>query len=401
MLTVTEARNLKPRAKPYKVADGRGLHLLVHPNGSKYWRLKYRHAGKERVLAFGVFPEVSITEARQRCDDARTAFRNGIDPGAQRAEAKAEQKAEAQHKVDNTFKAVSETWLTMKSPGWSKSHVDKMTLVLRDYLNPDIGDIGVGDLTSADVLRVLRKMGATVPDLGVKAAGAARSIVRYAISEGLRDEGRLLDLNLRDNLPKRVKGHLPAATTPADVVAVLDTIKALESPVTRAALLVCCYTAQRPGNVAAMRWHDVDLGRAEWTIPAAVMKMRTSHVVPLSKQAVALIETMRGRDKTYVFPPVSEQKTPHLSRDALSKALRDAGLRGKQTPHGLRATLRTVARERLGVSADVLEAQIAHAKRGDVQAAYDRTGFVDERHHAMQRWADYLDSGCVTPKRMP
>src|SRR6185312_6658592 len=189
----------------------------------------------------------------------------------------------------------------------------------------------------------------------------------------------------------REKGHLPAATTPRDVEHVMVTVRAIESEVTRAALLVCAYTAQRPGNVAAMRWHDVDLDRAEWTIPAAVMKMRAAHVVPLSTQAVALIESMQGRDATFVFPPLSEQKTPHLHRDSLSKALRDAGLRGKQTPHGLRATLRTVARERLGISADVLEAQLAHAKRGDTQAAYDRAGFIEERHRLVQSWADYLD----------
>lgn len=384
MLTVTAIRNLKPRAKPYKVADGRGLFLLVHPNGGKYWRLKYRAAGRERLLSFGVYPEVSLAEARQRCDEARLALRNGADPAAEHAEAKAEER----RKAGATFERLAKEWLARRAPSRSASTVAKMNLVLRDYLNPGIGKREVSTITSGDVVKVLRKM---PPSLAVKAAGVAKGVIRAAIVEGLREEGKLLDLDLRNNLPARVKRHLPAATTPAEVSKVMDTVRALQGEVTRAALLVCAYTAQRPGNVAAMCWDQIDAKTSEWVIPAEAMKMRTAHVVPLSAQALALIESLRGRDKTFVFPPVSEQRTPHLHRDALSKALREAGLRGKQTPHGLRATLRTVARERLGVSADVLEAQLAHAKRGEVQAAYDRTGFVEERHRLVQQWADYLD----------
>jgi len=212
----------------------------------------------------------------------------------------------------------------------------------------------------------------------------------------------LLDLNLRDNLPKRQKGHYSAATTPGEVKAVMDAVKTMPSEVTRAALLVCAYTAQRPGDVAAMRWRDVDTNGAEWIIPKT--KTGQSHVVPLSRQSLALIESMTrySGGAEYVFPPLARQKSQHLHRDSLSKALREAGLRGKQTPHGLRATLRTVARERLGISADVLEAQLAHAKRGEVAAAYDRTGFVEERQRVMQAWADYLDGASrdsVTPIR--
>jgi len=365
--------------------DGGGLHLLSR-NGGNFWRMKYRRpgSGKENRIALGVYPQMPLRAARAAAQDVHTLLRRGIDPAAPRAA----QRAEERRKVDATFESVGDKWLALKSPGWAKSTVGKMTLVLHGYLNPAIGNRDVAAITSADVVKVLRTM---PPDLAVKAAGAARSIIRYAITENQREEGRLLDLDLRNNLPKRIKGHLPAATTPKDVVTVMDTVRAIESEVTRAALLVCAYTAQRPGNVAAMRWADVDLDRAEWTIPAAVMKMRHDHVVPLSAQAVALIESMKGRDKTFVFPPISEQKTPHLHRDSLSKALRDAGLRGKQTPHGLRATLRTVARERLGISADVLEAQLAHVKKGDTQAAYDRAQFLQERHELAKTWADYLD----------
>lgn len=385
-LTDTAIRNAIARGYA-TLWDGGGLYLLSR-SGAHHWRLKYRRPdGRDNRLALGQYPAMTLKAAREATQEAHALLRRGTDPAAPRAA----QKAEAKRKTESTFKVMAAEWLALKAPGWSKSHNDKMNLVLRSYLVPAIGQADVATIKSADVVRALVKMHAKAPALVVKAAQVARSVIRYAITEGKREDGRLLDLDLRNNLPRRVKGHLPAATTPKDVELVMGTIKALDGRVTRAALLLCAYAAQRPGNVAAMRWEDVDLDRAEWSIPADQMKMRAPHIVPLSAQAVALIESMEGGDATYVFPPQAEQKTPHLHRDALSKALRDAGLRGRATPHGLRASFRTVARERLGISADVLEAQLAHAKRGETQGAYDRAGFVEERHKVMQAWADYLD----------
>lgn len=376
--------------RDFPLWDGQGLHLIDR-DGRYAWRLKYtRPDGRENRLALGMYPGVSLIEARALADDARRQLRSGIDPGA----ARKAQRAENRRKVTDTFERHARKWAAAKAPGWSQSTRDKIELVLRDYLLPAIGNRDVRDLSSLDVVKVLRRIHESAPSLVKKAAQAAQATVRIAIQAGAREEGRLLDLNLRDNLPKTTKSHYSAATTPGDVKAVMGGIRKLASPVTRAALLVCAYTAQRPGNIAAMRWSDVDIKAREWNIPAAAMKTGQPHTVPLSRQAIVLIESMRpfGGDSEYVFPPVAKQKTPHLHRDSLSKALRDAGLKGKQTPHGLRATLRTVARERLGISADVLEAQLAHAKKGEVQSAYDRTGFVRERHRLAQVWSDFLDS---------
>lgn len=189
-------------------------------------------------------------------------------------------------------------------------------------------------------------------------------------------------------------GHNPAATTPAELTHVLRAIRGMPSPVTRTALLLCCYLAQRPGNIVAMRWDQLDERGHEWTLPAEAMKTRRSHVVPLPWQAVELLESLKplSGGVGFVFPPLARQRNRYLTRDTLSKALRDAGLRNKQTPHGLGATFRTVARERLGINEDVLEAQLAHAKHGAVQATPDRTGFIKQRHCILQRWADYLDT---------
>lgn len=374
----------------FPLYDGHGLHLINR--GSRYhWRLKYtRPDGRENRLALGHFPEVSLAEARSLSLDARAQIRRGIDPAASRQAAKTSGQAAAAR----AFAVFAQKWLDLKSPGWSPITTRKNRRAVEAYLLPKLGEHDVAALATHDVLPVIREANSQSPEFARAAAGAAQNIIRLAIAEGARDEGRMLDLDLRHNLPGRERGHNPAATTPAEIESVMNTIRSIASPVTRAALLMCCYTAQRPANVAAMLWENVDIKAKEWIIPANVMKMRHAHVVPLPWQPIALLKELRpltgGRG--YVFPPMAQQHTPHLHRDTLSAALRDAGLRGKQTPHGLRATFRTVARERLGISADILEAQIAHAKADEVQAAYDRTGFVVERHRVMQEWADYLDS---------
>ncbi len=395
---IRKAEGKATKGRAFPLWDGEGLHLIDR-KGRYHWRLKYvRPDGRENRLALGIYPTVSLAEARAAVAEAHRLLRQGIDPGAARKAAKVEER----RKVTATFEGFALAWIKNKAPGWAEQTRRKAELVVNNYLVPVLGACDVRSIGNTDVLKVLRKMDAKTPALTRKAAGAVQAIIRLAITEGVREEGRLLDLNLRDNLPKAKKGHYSAATTPSEVKAVMDGIRSITSEVTRAALLVCAYTAQRPGDVAAMRWADVDTKAAEWIIPKT--KTGQSHVVPLSRQVVALVESMRAytAGHKFVFPPLARQTTPHLHRDSLSKALRDAGLRGKQTPHGLRATLRTVARERLGVSADVLEAQLAHAKKGEVQIAYDRTGFVEERQHVMQTWADYLDgtaNNAVTPIR--
>lgn len=379
------------KGRDFPLWDRGGLYL-VDRGGRYHWRLKYtRPDGRDNRMALGAYPVVSLDRARRDAERARVQLHDGIDPGA----AKKALRTDERRKVAATFERFALAWVKNKSPGWAEQTRRKAGLVVNTYLVPALGKRDIAEITSADVLKVLRKLDAHAPALTRKAAGAAQAIVRLAITEGVRDDGRVLDLNLRDNLPRRQHGHFAAATTRSELSGTMQGIRSIGHDVTRAALLVCAYTAQRPGDVAAMRWADVDTGGAEWIIPKT--KTGQAHIVPLSRQALALVESMRAytTGREYVFPPLARQNTPHLHRDTLSKALRDAGLRGKQTPHGLRATLRTVARERLGISDDVLEAQLAHAKKGEVQAAYDRTRFVEERHRVMQVWADYLDGTTV------
>lgn len=387
VLTDKSARSAKcpPGKKMIRIADGDGLYLQVDPNGAKHWRLRY---GRTRMMSLGSYPLTSLGDARKKARKQRALIEEGIDPVQARRDAKAAQ----QRVADGTFAACAEKWLTERSPGWSDATRRKMELVTRRDLVGALGKRAASDITSGNVVRVLQRLAKHAPALAPKAAGAAQGIIRLAIRDGFREDGRILDLDLRHNLPAHRDAHYSAPTTPDALAGAIAKIRSVPNPVTRAALLVGLHTAQRPGNVAAMRWADVNLAAAEWLIPAEAMKMEQSHLVPLSRQSIELIESMRPFGSgDYVFPALARQKTPHINRDTLSKALRDVGLRGLLTTHGVRAAFRTIARERLRADADVLEAALAHAKRGQVAAAYDRTQFLVERRELAQRWSDYLD----------
>lgn len=374
-------------AGPGKHFDGGGLFLDVRKGGARYWRMKYRHAGKENLLAFGVFPEVSLAEARRRLADARALLREGKDPNAERAASKDARRRTA----DAAFPKVAAAWLAFKRGEWAAETYRKAEYVTNTYLIPPLRHTSITTLTTKQSADVLARIAKETPTLAAKARQYLGGIVTYAIRHGLRDEGRVL--SLKGAIPKHDKGHIPALTDPREIAVLAKAIRAYPIPVTRAGLTLTMLTAQRPGIVAAAHWSELDLDAAEWAIPGAKMKTRHAHIVSLPTQAVALLRELLPYTggKGYVFPPLARQKTPHLHRDTLSAALRSMGFQGKHATHGFRGMLRTVARERLGIDSDVLEAQLAHAKRGDVQKAYDRTTFGDERRKVMQAWADYLD----------
>lgn len=374
-------------ARPGKHFDGGGLFLHVKPGGARYWRMKYRFAGKERLIAFGTFPAVSLAEARSRRDDARKLLRDGQDPGVVRQASK----LSARQSEEAAFPLVVEAWLKFKRQGWASETYRKARYITDMHLAPALARCSITTLTSRQAADVLESIAATAPSLADKARVMLHGIVAYAIRQGLREDGRLL--MLKGAVPKHVIGHVPAATDPKEVTALLRAMDAYPSPILRAALNLAMLTAMRPGVVAAARWEHMDLETQEWSVPAELMKTRHPHIVPLPLQALAVLREMQAftSGQEYVFPAISPQKTPHLHRDALSRALRSMGFQGRHATHGFRSMLRTVARERLGADVDVLEAQLAHAKKGDVQKAYDRTTFNEERRRTMQAWADYLD----------
>lgn len=386
MLTEKAIQALKPRAKVYRVADGGGLCIEVKPSGSKLWRYRYRYQGRANLLSLGRWNEVTLSEARESHRQARKTLAAGTDPMAARR--LSEEEVSRRERVK--FANCATEWLEYKKKRVGNETYRKAKYVVEGDLIPALRRHTIDVMATKDVMSALDKIATRAPNLAVKARQYLGGIVAYAIQQGLREDGRTL--TLRGTVARHEKSHIPAVTRPADLRKLLLTIDAYSSPTTRDALILASLTAMRPSIIASAQWAHIDLETAEWHVPGAFMKTGNDHIVPLPSQAIALLKRIRTeKPTTYVFPSPARQKTPHLHRDALSSALRNMGFKGIHATHGFRGTLRTMARERLNVDIDVLEAQLAHAKRGDVQKAYDRTTFGDQRVTVMQEWADYLD----------
>ncbi|MFZ2302425.1 MAG: integrase arm-type DNA-binding domain-containing protein [Gallionella sp.] len=376
----------KPGATLY---DGKGLALVVDIAGNKRWVLRYtRPDGRRNMIGLGTYPAVMPSVARTKAREAKTGLAQGVDPIASKKEQKREEKAVSR----GTFKSIAEEWYAHKAKSWATETARKARESLDDDLFPKLGAKPIAEVTSADIKPVILLVHERAPRLAVKARQYCNQIIEYAIQEGLREDGRLL--SLRGALPKAPKGHYAAVTKSNDIPALINAINGIGSSQSRAAILFCLYTALRPGVVVGARWDEFDLGAMEWHIPASRMKMGNDHITPIPSQMLPLLERQREvtDDSPFVFPGVRNPKTQHMHRDSLSKILRESGLRGVTVTHGFRATLRTIAREKFRVDADVLEAQLAHAKKDEIQAAYDRTQFLEERHKLVQDWADYLES---------
>lgn len=385
-LTDLEIKTAKPGETKQ---DGKGLMLIVDTNGNKRWTLRYqRPDGRRNMIGLGSYPDISATIARAHADEIRQRLLQGIDP----VDHKKSEKLKQETAIRGTFKAVAEEWYTHKSKGWAKETARKAREILDDSLLPRLAKKAISEISSADIKLVLLEIHERAPRLAIKARQYSNQIIHYAIQEGLREDGR--ELSLKGALPDCKKGHYAAVTKPGDLPALLKAIDGINSIHSKVALLVCLYTATRPGVVAGMRWDELNLDSKEWHIPASRMKMGNDHITPLPAQLITMLQQLRtlAGESPFVFPGISDPMNKHMHRDSLSKVLRENGMRDKTVTHGFRATFRTIARERLRIAPDVLEAQIAHAKKGEVQAAYDRTQFLEDRHKLIQQWADYIDA---------
>lgn len=399
-----QVRRAKPKAQRYTLADGNGLYLCVEPTGAKSWRVRYRLPGSTHATpaTIGTYPALSLADARVRAVEVMRDAKQGVATEglrkAQQARMEAdtiEQEAEAvalAAQQNASFCAVSARWLAEKRPMWSAETYRKARYVTDAYLLPHLGDADMRTLETRNVRPVLLGMAAKVPVLAKKARQYVAGIVDQAISEGLRSDESMLRLNRM--LPTTRSGHVPSITEDETQLGeVMRAIDAYPNRVVRAALILTAMTAVRPGVAAAAEWSEINLKRGEWKIPAERMKTRQPFTTSLPQQAVEALEelhALRGACE-HVFPPQARQQTPHVHRDSLSKALRDMGFQGQHSAHGFRASLRTLGRERLKADVDVLEAQLAHAPKDEVTAAYARVKFKDARRDLMQAWADYLD----------
>lgn len=390
MLTDTAIRKAKPGDKPAKLADGGGLHLLLRPDGARWWRWDYRRpvTGKRNTLSLGTYPETGLAEARARHAEARKALAAGIDPGEQR---KAE-KAAGLERAGNSFEVVAREWLGKQT--WVAGYRDKVNAWLVNDVFAYIGGKPVAEVTAPDFLRVARR---------IEERGAVESahrilqncgqIMRYAIATGRAGRNPVADL--KGALAEAQGRHHAAITDPVALGGLLRAINGYSGdPVTRAALKLSGLLFVRPGELRHAEWAEIDLDTAEWNIPAGKMKMRQPHLVPLCNQAVAILRELHpltGRGQ-YVFPGGRSPKRP-MSDNAINAALRRMGYgTDAMTAHGFRATARTLLDEVLAIRPDYIEHQLAHAVRDPNGRAYNRTAHLPERRKMMQAWADYLDA---------
>lgn len=375
-------------AKPGKLFDGGGLYLDVRANGSRYWRMKYRHAGRERLLSFGVYPEVSLVEARRRRDDARAAIRDGVDPAA----VKRERKAAAIVAAANSFEAVATEFLASQRRKLAPSTFAKSEWMLRDNVFPWLGSRPIGDIEAPELLAVLRRIEARgAHETAHRTKEKCGQVFRYAIATGRAKRDPSADL--RGALAPVVRTSRAAVTDPTQVGDLLRAIDGYTGQfVTRCALRIAPLLFVRPGELRHAEWAEFDLDAAEWRIPAHKMKMREAHTVPLSPQAVAILRELQpltGRGR-YLFPSLRTPRAP-MSENTINAALRRLGYdKDTMTGHGFRAMASTRLNE-LGWPPDVIERQLAHVERNKVRAAYNRASYMAERRKMMQQWADYLD----------
>jgi integrase len=385
MLTDNAIKAAKPRAKAYKMADGEGLTLLINPNGSKWWRFRYRIAGVEKTISFGVYPDVPAKLARERRQEARTLVAQGIDPSQQR---QAVREARAQ-----TFEAVAKEWYDAKVGKWAPKQAIKVTWLLEKNLNPWLGAKPIGDITPVDLLSALRRIESRgALETAKRTRQVAGQVFRYAVATGRATRDPSPDL--RDALKTAAVKHLAAIIEPKDVGPLLRALDVYQgTPVVRAALRLAPLTFVRPGELRQARWKEFDLDAAEWRIPASRMKMKIDHIVPLSKQAVEILENLQPLTGRYewVFPSGRSSQRP-MSENAVLSAMRRSDIsKEEMCGHGFRAMARTILDEVLGYRVDWIEHQLAHAVKDVNGRAYNRTAHLAGRKQMMQGWADYLD----------
>lgn len=391
-LTNKRCENAESRNKPYKLSDGNGLYLEIMPNGSKYWRLKYRFMNKEKRLAFGVFPLVKLAEAREKREQARKLLASGIDP----SEAKKETKRQAVMEASNTFEAVAREWHGNNKEKWSRAYPGKVMRFLEKDVFPVIGNRPIAQITAPELLECLRKVekrGAL--DIAGRIRQICSQIFRYGIQTGRCEHDTAHAL--RGALRTRKTKHFPAieAKELPDFIRAMERNDARLFDRTRRAIKLTMLTFCRPGEIRQAQWSEIDFDEKQWTIPAEKMKMRRDHIVPLSRQALAILKEQKEEtgylNTDWVFPSQIRPKEA-MSDGTVNRAIKRLGYHERMVAHGFRALARTTIREKLNYDPDVIECQLAHKAAGPLGEAYNRVQHLDKRKKMMQQWADYLDA---------
>lgn len=383
-LTELQIKNAKPTEKVQRLFDGGGLYLEISPSGGKLWRLKYRVDGREKRLSFGPYPTVTLKEAREKREKAKKLLVDGIDPGAAK---KAEKEAEA-----GSFEAVTKEWLDKYNPSWTPGHADRIARRLERDVFPWLGGKPINQITPPELLSTLRRVETRGHvETAHRILASCGQVFRYAIATGRAEKDITQDL--RGALPPVKVKHLASIIDPKEIGAMLRAFDEYDgSFITKCALKLTPLVFVRPGELRQAKWTEINFEDKEWRIPAERMKMRVMHIVPLSRQAIEILQELQpftGKSD-FLFPGARTTTRP-MSNATIINALRRMGYtKDEMTAHGFRSMASTILNEQ-GYNRDWIERQLAHSESNTVRAAYNYAEYLPERRKMMQEWADYLD----------
>lgn len=401
MLTEKEIKNAKPGEKVRKLSDGNGLILRIKPNGTKLWEFRYRsptpEGFKQRSLALGVYDEVSLKEAREKCQAARKLRSEGKDPGEERRA----QKQLARYRSANTFGAIAEEWKEANKARWCDDHAARTWARVELHLLPEFGQRPIDQISALDLLdsfQKLEKKGIT--ETTHRLLQIARGVFQLAVLtkratyNPAHDLKGALKAHRGRNYPTIGHNRLPEFLEKLEMANV--------SVMTCLAIKLLILTFVRQGELRQAKWSDIDLSAKEWRVRAETTKMRELHIVPLSPQALKILEQLRlvSGDSEYLFPAQAKNKNPIMSENTINKAIHDMGYKGELVGHGFRSLASTVLNEK-GFRADVIERQLAHMPRDKVRAAYNRAQYLPERKDLMKQWATYVVKAGLSLKPDP
>lgn len=393
-LTDTAIKKAKAGDKPVKLSDGKGLYLLVNPVGSKLWRWKYRYLGKEKVMALGAYPDVSLAQARDGMNEARKLLAGGTDPMAQKAAEKITKKAAA----ENSFQSVALLWWAHWHGAKSPRHADDVMRRLRADVFPAIGARPVSDIQAHELVAMVQKISKRgALDIAKRALQTSGQVFRYAVAHGLAPRNPASDIKPSDVLASRKAGNY-ARIGAKELPELLRRIEGYEgAAVTRLAMKLMALTFVRTSELIGARWAEFDLEAGRWDIPALRMKMKTPHIVPLSTQAVNVLKTLSliSGHSALLFPGERDHEKS-MSNNTILGALDRMGYKGRMTGHGFRGVASTLLHE-MGFDHAHIELQLAHQERDAVSAAYNHATYLKQRAEMMQQWGDYLEN-CTSGK---
>lgn len=391
-LTDTACKSAKPAIKPYKRFDGGGLYLEVMPNGNKLWRLKYRFLGKEKRFSLGSYPLVTLAQAREGREEAKKLLTRDIDPST----AKKQARQQAILNAANTFEAVALEWHENQKDRWSEGYAQKIMRCLEMNVFPYLGNRPLAQITPPELLECLRKVEKREAlDIAGKTKQICGMVFRYGIQTGKCERDASADL--KGALKTRKTAHYRTIDA-KDITKFLQALERNEARIferTRRAIWLSLLTFQRPGEIRQAQWSEIDLKAKEWHIAAHKTKMRRDHIVPLSRQALAILKEQKEEtshlNTDFVFPSQIRPKHP-MSDGTVNRAIKRMGFGDDMVAHGFRALARTTIREKLGFASEIIEKQLAHKTSNPLGEAYDRTQFLPERKKMMEAWANYLNA---------